>query len=83
MLNPNPKITKKELLKELGRLQRENAHLKMVHNMNSSLFKMQEHRLEFFQMMTGISAQEQASLAPIAHFLSRLAKCPLLTDKAE
>jgi len=80
MLN-NPKITKKELLAELCRLQRENAHLKMVHKLNDGLFKMQEHRLEFYQVMTGLTAQEQACLVPMAHFLSRLAKCLLLQDK--
>jgi len=77
------KLTKQELLVELGRLQRENAHLKIVHKLNDGLFKMQEHRLEFFQMMTGLTAQEEASLVPVAHFLSRLAGCLLLEERKE
>ena len=83
MLNPNSKITKKELLIELARLQRENDHLKMVHKLDEGLCKMMENRIEFFKEMTCLTRQEQECLVPMARFLDRLSRCLVLETKPD
>lgn len=77
------KLTKKQLLTELVRLQRENAHLKSLHKIDEGIVNMMEMRLEFFQEMTRLTREEQDSLVPMARFLERLSKCLLLQEREE
>ena len=83
MLKPISKLTKKELLIVLGRLQRENDHLKTLHKLDEGIIQMMQGWIQFFKEMTCLTKQEYDSLVPMARFLERLSQCLILETKPD